>query len=205
MALTALLDDPSPLVRKAMAEAFASAPDAPPAIVVALASDQSEIAAPILGRSPVLTDGDLIDCAAIGDAFAQAAIALRAPLSVGVSAAIAEVGAREALIALAVNPEAAIPISLAARDRMVERFGHDGEVREALLSRPALAPSVRADLVSATAAALSDFVIGCAWLSPERAERVEREASEKGACGDRRRRRARPQLARRARACRASA
>lgn len=177
VALTALLDDPSPLVRKAMAEAFASAPDAPPAIVVALASDQSEIAAPILGRSPVLTDGDLIDCAAIGDAFAQAAIALRAPLSVGVSAAIAEVGAREALIALAVNPEAAIP-DFSLR-RMVERFGHDGEVREALLSRPALAPSVRADLVSATAAALKDFVIGCAWLSPERAERVEREASEK--------------------------
>ncbi|MEI2734472.1 MAG: hypothetical protein V9G24_06400 [Rhodoblastus sp.] len=48
---------------------------------------------------------------------------------------------------------------------MVERFGADGELREALLSRPGLPPSVRSDLVAATASALSQFVVGCAWLS----------------------------------------
>lgn len=176
VALTALLDDPAPLVRKAISEAFASAPDAPPAVVIALANDQSEVAAPVLGRSPLLADADLIDCAAIGDAFAQAAIALRAPLGAPVAAALAEVGAREALIALAVNPEADIPdFSLG---RMVERFGADGELREAMLTRPLPAP-VRSDLVAAAAAALKEFVVGCAWLSPERAARVEREACDK--------------------------
>lgn len=176
VALTALLDDPAPLVRKAISEAFASAPDAPPTVVVALANDQSEVAAPVLGRSPLLADADLIDCAAVGDAFAQAAIALRAPLAAPVAAALAEVGAREALIALAVNPDADIPdFSLG---RMVERFGADGELREAMLTRP-LPASVRSDLVVAAAAALKSFVIGCAWLSPERAARVEREACDK--------------------------
>ena len=177
VALTSLLDDPAPSVRKALAEAFASAPDAPPAIVVALANDQSDVAAPILSRSPMLGDGELIDCAAIGDAFAQAAIALRPVLSASVAAAIAEVAAREPLIALAVNPGADIP-EFSLR-RMVERFGADGELREALLSRPALPPSVRSDLVAATASALSRFVVGCAWLSSERADRVVREATDK--------------------------
>ncbi len=59
VALTTLLDDPAPCVRKALSESFASAPEAPPAIVVAPANDQSDVAAPVLGRSPVLGDGEL--------------------------------------------------------------------------------------------------------------------------------------------------
>jgi uncharacterized protein (DUF2336 family) len=177
LALTRLLDDPSPLVRLALAESFAGAGDAPHHIVVVLANDQSDIAAPILCRSPLLSDAELIDCAAIGDAFAQAAIALRPRLSGAVAAALAEVGAREALISLVVNPGADLP-EFSIR-RMLERFGGDGEMREALLSRPHLPAALRADLVAATAKALSAFVTACDWMSDARAARVTREAREK--------------------------
>ncbi len=68
-------------MRRALAEAFASAPDAPHHIVLGLADDQSDISSIVLGRSPVLSDSDLIDCAAIGDAIAQSAIALRPVVS----------------------------------------------------------------------------------------------------------------------------
>src|SRR5436305_564930 len=61
VALFALLDDPSPIVRKSLAEAFASATEAPHAIVLALADDQSAISSIVLGRSPVLSDAELID------------------------------------------------------------------------------------------------------------------------------------------------
>ena len=61
-ALTSLLDDPSPLVRRALAEAFATAVDAPHHVVVALASDQSDIASLVLERSPVLGDADPDRC-----------------------------------------------------------------------------------------------------------------------------------------------
>jgi uncharacterized protein (DUF2336 family) len=176
IALFSLLDDPSPVVRKSIAEAFASAAEAPHAIVLALANDQSAISSVVLGRSPLLSDAELIDCAAIGDAFAQAAIALRPRLSMSVSAALAEVGSREALIALAVNPGAQIA-DFSLR-RMIERFGADGEMREALLSRPDMPPFLRSALVAATAQALSAFVTSRAWLSPERAERVTRDARE---------------------------
>ncbi len=56
-----LLDDPSPLVRRALSEVFAAAQKAPPVIVLALASDQPEVALPLIERSPLLADDNLID------------------------------------------------------------------------------------------------------------------------------------------------
>ncbi len=174
--LTQFLDDPSPLVRRAMAEVFARASNAPHHIVLALADDQSDISSIVLGRSPILSDSELIDCAAIGDPIAQSAIALRPLLSVAVAAALAEVGAREALISLAVNSSVELP-EFSMR-RMIERFGFDGELREALLGRRNLPAPLRADLVGATANALGEFVTSCDWLSPERAQRLIREARD---------------------------
>ncbi len=177
-ALTAMLDDPSPLVRRSLAEAFASAPEAPRPCISALAADQSDIASIVLARSPLLMDAELIDCARNGDAFAQAAIALRPKLSAAVATVIAEVGAPEALISLAVNVSA--DVREAHLRRMLERAGDNGEVRESILCRPDLSPALRADLVAATADALSAFVIACDWMSADRARRMASEATEKG-------------------------
>jgi uncharacterized protein (DUF2336 family) len=177
IAMTSILDDGSAVVRRALAEALADSDAAPHHIIVALANDQSDIALPVLRRSPVLTQGDLIDCAAVGDTFAQSAIALRWDLSAPVCAALAEIGGREALIALAVNSDARI--AEASLTRMLERFGHDGEMREAILSRRNLSPCLRARIVDATVRSLSAFVTGCDWMSEERAARAGREAREK--------------------------
>ena len=108
LAMTALLDDPSPLVRRALAEALGSAGDAPRPLILALASDQSDVAAAVLSRSPVLTDADLVDCVAIGDVVAQTALARRADLLPGAIAALAEIGQREAVLALIGNREVAL-------------------------------------------------------------------------------------------------
>jgi uncharacterized protein (DUF2336 family) len=179
LGLTALLDDPSALVRRALAEALAGAHDAPHHVILALACDQSEVSSVVLARSPVLTDAELVDCAAIGDARAQTVLARRPRLNVGIAAALAEIGEREAVIALAGNHEA--DLSPGVMRRIVERFGEDAETREALLARPWLPSALRCDLVAATAKALSEFVAGCAWMGAERARRMAREASEQGA------------------------
>src|SRR5258707_11171782 len=55
-----LLDDPSPLVRQAMADVFASSAHAPAVIVQALAVDQASVARPVLEYSPLLIDADLV-------------------------------------------------------------------------------------------------------------------------------------------------
>ena len=66
-ALTAMLDDPSPLVRRALAEALANAPDAPRHVVVALANDQPDIAACVLARSPLgFPEADLVGLCRFG-------------------------------------------------------------------------------------------------------------------------------------------
>jgi hypothetical protein len=49
-----LLDDPSPLVRHALADALAASPAAPAPVIIALAADQPQIAAPIYALSPLL-------------------------------------------------------------------------------------------------------------------------------------------------------
>ena len=109
VALAAALDDPSPIVRAALAQEFSVAVNAPHHIVMALANDQPEVAAPVLNRSPRLSDSDLIDCVAVSTPASQVAITSRQRLSSAVAAAIAEVGAREAVLALLDNPLAPAP------------------------------------------------------------------------------------------------
>ena len=92
-AMIMLLDDPSPLVRRALADVFASTDKAPVVVVHALAADQADVALPILAQSPLLLEDDLVDLIATGQADVQVAIAGRRLLTRGLAAAIAEVGA----------------------------------------------------------------------------------------------------------------
>jgi uncharacterized protein (DUF2336 family) len=169
-ALTCLLDDDAPVVRRALAEAFASSAEAPHHLVAALADDQPDIAALVLARSPRLTDAELIDAAALGEGPAQCAIAARPGLSAAVAGALAEVGNLDAVLVLCRN-HAATLADVSIR-RIIERFGRDGDVREALGGRSDLGTALRHELVAATADALRDFVSACGWMAPERARRI---------------------------------
>jgi uncharacterized protein (DUF2336 family) len=176
-AMTMLLDDPSPLVRRALADVFAASECAPPNIIHALASDQPDVAGPILYRSPLLLDADLVEAVASGDVERQAAVAMRALLPCSVAAAIAEVGSAEACLLLLENYNAElVPFSL---DRIVERHGHLAAIRDVLLHRLDLAASTRQALVQKLSQTLAEFVTAREWLAPERAERVTREACER--------------------------
>jgi uncharacterized protein (DUF2336 family) len=176
-AMLMLLDDPSPLVRRALADVLAASPDAPPAIVFALSSDQPSIAAPVLALSPLFIDADLVDAVATGTPAVQAAITSRAALPRSVAAAIAEVGTAEACLMLVESGDADLaPLSI---DRIVERFGHLAAFRESLLARDDLPAATRLILVAKLSVALAGFVAGRAWLDPDRANRIAREACEK--------------------------
>jgi uncharacterized protein (DUF2336 family) len=176
-AMLMLLDDPSPLVRRALADSLAASPSAPPAIVMALSADQPQIAAPVYALSPLFVDADLVDAVATGGAAVQEAVASRAALPCSVAAAIAEVGTAESCLLLLENPKAGIAgISI---DRIVERFGHLAAIREALLVRDDVPPATRQALVTKLSETLAGFVAGRAWLDADRAQRIAREACEK--------------------------
>lgn len=178
-ALLMLLDDPSPLVREAMAQVFAASPDAPPVIVRALSLDQPSVAVPVLAHSPLLIDADLVDLVATGCADIQCAIARRGDLPVSVSAAIAEVGAAAAALELIENSGAVLaPFSW---DRIAERHGHLAAIREAMLALDDLPAATRLTLVAKLSETLSHFVVARQWLSADRAGRTTTEARERSA------------------------
>jgi uncharacterized protein (DUF2336 family) len=176
-ALLMLLDDPSPLVRRAMAEVFSRSHEAPAAIVQALALDQPSVALPILEHSPLLIDADLVDIAATGDGETQCAIARRIDLPASVCAAIAEVGTAAAALELIENPYAELPPF--SWDRIVERHGHLAAIRESMLVLEDLPAATRAALVAKLSDTLAQFVVAKNWLSADRAERMTGEARDR--------------------------
>jgi uncharacterized protein (DUF2336 family) len=176
-ALLMLLDDASPLVRRAMAEVFSRSADAPAAIVQALAVDQPSVSLPILEHSPLLIDADLVDIVATGNDETQCAIARRISLPASVCAAIAEVGTASAALELIENPYAELaPFSW---DRIVERHGHLAAIREAMLVLEGLPAATRYALVTKLSDTLAQFVVARNWLSADRAGRIATEARDR--------------------------
>jgi uncharacterized protein (DUF2336 family) len=179
VALTVMLDDPSPLVRRAMAEAIASAAEAPRHLITGLVALGGEAAAIILERTQLLSCAELVDAAALGSERAQIAIARREALPTSVAAALAEVGSLGACLAIIRNRSALA--TEAQWLRMLERFGADAPLREALLRRDDLPAPVRERLMAIVSGLLKSFVVERAWLSPERAEALIRDAGQHGA------------------------
>jgi uncharacterized protein (DUF2336 family) len=176
-AMIMLLDDASPLVRRALSEAFASADKAPRIVVHALASDQTDVALPVLAQSPLLDEDDLVDLIGTGGSDVQTTIAGRSPLPRALAAAIAEVGSAEACLTLLENSGA--DITLFSVDRMIDRFGHLAPIRENLLARDDLPMTMRQALLSKLSQTLAGFVAARQWLGSEHAEYTAKEACEK--------------------------
>jgi len=176
MAMTYLLDDPSPQVRLALAEVLAGEARAPRALMVSLAEDQPEIASAVILHCPVLTDADLVDIAGRGTMESRALIAARSEVSVAVAAALAEIGDAAELEVLLENPGARF--ATFTLRRIAERHGHCERIRARLLDRNDLAIGVRQLLVQFVTDALagSDLVIGA--IGSRRIERIAREAGD---------------------------
>lgn len=175
--LTALLDDPSPLVRRAIAEGFAREPKAPRHILSALAADQPEIAAIILGQGLQFSPTELAEAVLNGGPDVHLAIARRSGLHALVADVLAERAGCAALVALAENHDADLHES--AMLEMVARHGDSAALREALLARARLPAPVRARLADSVSAALAEYLGRTGWLAPERVTRVLRDAREK--------------------------
>lgn len=176
-AMTVLLDDPSPLVRQALADAIANCEYAPRSVVIGLAHDQPDVAEIVLQRSPVLLDAELVELVGTGRERPQNAIASREPLSRGVAAAIAEVAGAPACLTLIENPAAEIAGHALAR--IAARHGHLAAIRDTLLNREDLPTETRQALVATLADTLARFVTHREWLPEARAKIVTREACDR--------------------------
>ncbi|WP_274629532.1 DUF2336 domain-containing protein [Arvimicrobium flavum] len=176
-ALTLLLDDPSPKVRAAIADALSMSRRAPLQIVSALAADQPDVAAMIIGRSPLLTDADLVERVCSGDPAIQLLVARRPLVSLQVSAAIAEVAEVCACVALVGNSGG--KVAAISFRRMIERHGDNADLRDAILKRPDLPSDCRHMLLVRVGEAFKTSPLLLKLVGPQRAERITREACAK--------------------------
>ena len=173
-ALTLLLDDPSPKVRLAMAEPLSLSHQAPAQIIAGLASDQPEIAAMVLVRSPLLSEADLIDRVAAGSPVVQGLIAMRPLLSMGLCAAIAETGDAASCREMLNNSGADIA-ALSLR-RIAERHGDEAALRDMMLRDPRVPAETHHVLMARLGEALQGSPLVRALIGPARAARVTRDA-----------------------------
>ncbi|WP_409457344.1 DUF2336 domain-containing protein [Rhizobium sp.] len=176
MAMTYLLDDPSPKVRLSLAEALASSDVAPRPIIMSLAEDQPEIACTVIACSPVLRDADLVELAGRGDSFTRSLVATRPGLGCSAAAAVAEVGDGAEIVLLLENDTASI--SRITLRRMAQRFGHLADVRHLLLERGNLPADARHMLVAHVAAALAGSDLVTRTIGAKRIDVMTREAGD---------------------------
>ncbi len=176
MAMTYLLDDPSPRVRLALAEAVSRSAGVPRNIILSLAEDQPEIAGQVILLSPAFTDADLVDLALNGSDVTRVLIASRGQVPRAVCAAIAEIGGETEILCLLENDGALL--SQAALKRIAERMGGCADIRRLLLSRDALSSDTRHLLTCRVSDALAQSTLVQALIGGSRLQQVTREATE---------------------------
>ena len=175
-ALVGLASDESPMVRHALAAAFAKAGAVPAHVLDALLASGDEAAVTLIAGGAGVNAGQLVDCVAVGDDTARVAIARREGVSAPVADALAEMASVDGLLALLANSTAVI--SPSAFLRMLDRHGHSVALQSALLNRPDLPPFMRHALVSFLCQRLADFTVHRGWLSPARAGVLQVEAAD---------------------------
>jgi uncharacterized protein (DUF2336 family) len=152
--LETLMRDNMVKVRRILAEAFKSAPDAPHQTVLGLARDAEEtVAAPVLRESPVLTDADMVTIIEDGAPdWAEQAIAGRDGLSPELANTLIEQGDASAVASVIANPGSSL--SEPALEALVDRSATEKELQPPLVGRKDMSGSLLTKLAKFVATPL---------------------------------------------------
>ena len=167
-------------VRRILAEAFCTPPDAPPEIVRTLARDRrEEVAAQVLRNSPVLTDEDIVDIVDHNAPdWAFEAVAGRESISPAVTEVLARSPSLAAVGAMVSNPGA--DISEPVMGGIVDRAADAHELQEPLVNRPSLSSGLMIRLARFVAAPLLAVLQQRDGLDEETAASLDRVAEQRG-------------------------
>ena len=153
-------------IRARLAQSLADATWAPPALINILALDEIEIARPIIARSPILQDHDLIRLLVRATLEHQIEIARRPQLSPAVVDAILAKDESAVLTALASNPTA--QISPEGLRRLVDKARDVVALRSPLARHPNLSSDLAEQLYLWVGRALRDSLISRFQLDPDK-------------------------------------
>lgn len=138
--LRQLINDVESSVRTALAERLADRADAPKDLVTALANDEIRVALPVLMRSIILDDADLLEIIRHRTMQHRLAIAMREQVSETVSDGLVATGESSVITRLLEN--AGARISQNTIEFLVERSQEIDVYRAPLLSRQELTPEL---------------------------------------------------------------
>jgi uncharacterized protein (DUF2336 family) len=155
-------------IRQRLAEKLADAEWAPPALINVLALDEIEIARPVIAKSPVLKDHDLIRLLAEATIEHQIEVARRPKISEPVIAAILKAAEPAVLAALAGNPTA--ELSAADMLRLVNKAKQVAALRAPLARHPKLTSDLALMLYVWVGQALRNALVERFRLDPKRIE-----------------------------------
>ncbi|WP_448190182.1 DUF2336 domain-containing protein [Azospirillum sp. sgz301742] len=182
--LETLARDQATEVRSILADTLKDLPNAPHALINALARDvELSVCGPVLQHSPILTEEDLLDIIMLGPvAGALSAIAWRHDVSPSVADAIARSDDEAAVTALLGNPSAQI------REETLDRIIDDAPRHEPwhgpLVRRPKLPARAVARLASFVADNLLKVLQQRDDLEPEAARKLADAVRERVATGE---------------------
>lgn len=138
--LEKLIREVSREIRRKLAVRLADAPGTPRELAVLLANDEIDIASPMLLKSKVLQDADLIEIVRNRSTQHLLAIAMRRDLSTAVADALVESGEKDVIRTLLENQDA--HISRATMAYLVEQSKAVDEFQEPLVKRRDLPPEL---------------------------------------------------------------
>jgi uncharacterized protein (DUF2336 family) len=162
--LRQLIHDVEMTVRRELAERLSTQPDAPHDLIMTLANDKIEVAHPILTKSTVLHDPDLVEIISHRTLEHQLAIAMREEVSEEVSDALVETGSSDVITTLIENGNA--KISRATLDYLVDQSRRADTYQKPLLSRPDLGADLAKKMYWWVSAALRQHIVSNFDIDP---------------------------------------
>ena len=172
--LRRLTKDVEMAIRIALAERLADDASAPNDLIVLLADDKIEVARPVILRSPLLTDEDMLRLIAECDIPHQEAIAARPHIGEPVTGALAKCEAETVLVNLVRNATA--KISTTTYEVLVEKSKKVPVLQEPITQRKDLPPVLATKMCGWVSEALKTYIVRNYSLEPIRFDMALAEA-----------------------------
>jgi uncharacterized protein (DUF2336 family) len=155
--LRRLTRDVEMAIRIALAERLADDTTAPSDLVLMLADDKIEVARPIILRSPLLTDADMLRLIAECSVPHQEAVAARAGIGEPVTGALAKCETESVLVTLVRNVTA--KMSQTTYEVLVEKSRFVTTLQEPIVHRSDLPPELATKMCGWVSGALKEYIV----------------------------------------------
>ncbi len=174
--LNRLTRDVEMAIRIALAERLADDASVPNDLILLLADDTIEVARPVIMRSPLLSDEDMLRLIAEQDIAHQEAVAARPHIGETVTAALADCQAESVLVTLVRNATA--KITGKTYEVLVEKSRSLANLQEPITKRPDLPPVLASKMCDWVSDALKTYISRNFLIDPAKLDAAMTDAEK---------------------------